>query len=363
MTKDHLRFAFVGDVCLNFLDGEQTQSYEFSRWLDIKSEIGQHDFLVGNLECCLVDDRCTQEARSQRMATPAAASSFLRNMGFSDLSIANNHILDCGPAAIDTTREYLVSDGMRVFGAGSNLSEAEELVFAERNGCKVAFLSACDRSEYYASDSRAGIAPLEKVRLGTRVRAAAALADLVVVTMHADLEFSVVPGLWRQHLSHWLVEQGAHLVIQHHPHVLQGIERFQGGVIAYSLGNFMFRLHGNGYQEHRAGVFDSVVLVVDADLRGGKPLLSHRFVPVRVGNDHLPYLVTGPARATALHRMQELSSLVSDKRKHRAIWFRRCKLEALARTRGAYYALRREGLTAGMRRFWQLARRREDRRW
>lgn len=363
MSDKFLRLAFVGDVSLSFFDDMRTNVCEFPGWPEIKDEIGERDFLVGNMECCLVDDNCSPDAREQPMAVPAGASLFLRGMGFSDMCLANNHSLDCGPAAVTVTRESLSSIGIRAFGAGANLREAEAPTFVERNGCKVAFMGACDRTEFYASTNRAGIAPLEKARLGARVRAAAAEADLVVVTIHSDLEFSDVPGRWRQRLSRWLIEQGAHLVIQHHPHVLQGIETYRGGVIAYSLGNFIFPLRGNKYQEDQAGVFDSLVLVVDADLRGARPVISHRVVPLRIGDDHLPHPVIGTIRENALWRLDELSSLVVDGSAHRRIWFRRCRSEGTMRMWSIYYAFRRGGIASGGRVLRRLLTCREDRRW
>lgn len=363
MDENFLRLAFVGDACLAFFDEALTNIPEFPTWSEIKDDIGEHDFLIGNLECCLVDEHCSQRAREKPMAVPVGAGSFLRDVGFSDLCLANNHSMDCGPDAVAATRAGLASHGIRGFGAGSDLHQAEEIVFAERHGRKIALLGACDRSEYYASDGRAGIAPLEKSRLGARVRAAAAQADLVVITLHADLEFCDVPGRWRQRLSRWLIEQGAHLVIQHHPHVLQGIETYRDGVIAYSLGNFIFQLRSNRYQERHAGVFDSMVLVVDADLRGVTPKLTYRVVPLRIGDDHVPRRVTGPLREKALQRVQVLSSLAADRNAHRGVWFRRCRLEAAKRIRSVYYAFRRGDIARGNRDLWHLLTCREDRRW
>jgi hypothetical protein len=72
------------------------------------------------------------------------------------------------------------------------------------------------------------------------VRAAkAAKHDLVVVLLHWGKEYADDPGGWRRVLARRLIDAGAHLVIGHHPHVLQGIERHRGGLIAYSLGNFL----------------------------------------------------------------------------------------------------------------------------
>src|SRR6185437_815368 len=167
MDENALILAFVGDVCLSFLGDTPTGAFEFPEWPAIKHEIGEHDFLVGNLECCLVDAQCSEQARQQTMAVPAtAAGRFLGAMGFSDLAMANNHSLDAGPEAVSVTHASLSACGMRGFGAGLETREAEETVFAERNGHRIAFIGACDKSEFYAKSDRAGIAPLEKSRLG-----------------------------------------------------------------------------------------------------------------------------------------------------------------------------------------------------
>lgn len=364
MDENRLRLAFVGDVCLSFLGNMATDDSGFPGWPAIRDEIGEHDFLVGNLECCLIDAQCSEQARQQPMAVPATtACPFLDAMGFSDLTMANNHSLDCGPETVSVTRSSLSAHGMRAFGAGLDAREAEEIAIAERNGRRVAFVGACDKSEFYAKNDRAGIAPLEKSRLGQRVRAAATQADLVVVALHADLEFSDVPGKWRQRLSRWLIDQGAHMVIQHHPHVLQGVETYNGGVIAYSLGNFIFKLRGNRYQERRAGVFDSMVLVVDADLRGPKPELAYRIIPLSIGDQHLPRCVSGREGEEAIRRVQALSSLVADKRVHRRLWLRRCKSEAVSRIRIIFYAFVRGHFARGGRALWTVLSCREDRRW
>lgn len=233
-----------------------------------------------------------------------------------------------------------------------------------KGGYTVSLLGACDDSDYYANgDQEPGIAPLKRRRLGRRVREAALRADLVVVTLHADLEFTEAPGKWRQRLSRWLVRQGAHIVIQHHPHVLQGVETYHGGLIAYSLGNFIFSLRGNSYQKHRTGVFDSLVLVVDVDLSGPAPELDYRIVPVRIGDDDLPYYLSGRASEVATQRFETLSSLIRDPAKHRDVWLRRCWNEAVSRMFSIYYAIGRGKFKqAGRELRWLLARP-EDRRW
>lgn len=364
MTDDTLKMAFVGDVCLGFFKREKTRAPEFPGWTALQEQIGECDALVGNLECCLVDAHCSGCARGKSMAVPVAvATPFLRAIGFSDLCLANNHSMDCGAEAIPVMQACLTGLGMTGFGAGRDIHEAELATIVERGGRRIAYVSACDKSEFYASADRAGIAPLEKSRLGRRVRAAATQADLVIVILHADLEFSDVPGRWRQRLSRRLIEQGAHLVIQHHPHVLQGIETYKGGLIAYSLGNFVFKVKGNRYQEHRDGASDGMVLVVDVEFRGTSPTLTHRVVPVRIGEDHLPYPVSGFELEDALQKIQTLCDLARDVRARRQAWFRRCCGEARMRVMLVYYACRHGHFARGAHYFWNLLSCREDRRW
>lgn len=358
-----MRLAFTGDISLGQLAGWQDMKTGLPDWPALRDAIGDYDFLVGNLECCLVDDSCSPDARKQAMATPLVTADVLRSTGFTDLNLANNHMLDCGHQSIKVTRKRLAELDIRMFGAGANRDEAEQTVLTQNCNYTVALLGACDVSEYYASDNRPGIAPLKKSRLGRRVREAAAQADLVVVTLHADLEFCEAPAPWRRRLSHWLVRQGAHLIIQHHPHVLQGVEMYRGALIAYSLGNFVFRLRGNSYQERESGVFESLVLVVDADMSGANPALSYRIVPARIGDDHTPHCLTGPSAAQAIERFKTLSSLSANPRECRRVWFQRCRTEIVRRLFSIYYAVGRGNLSKAFGEVRWLFTRREDHRW
>lgn len=365
MNVRRLQIAFIGDMCLSFLRDPGSRAHGFSKeWMDIENELGEYDLLVGNLECFLADSRCSEKVQDCAMAVPAAAAgSFLNPVKPSALCLANNHSVDGGTEGINTTLEHLSSMGIPTFGVGANLSEAEKTSFVESKGCKIAFIGACDKSEYYATADGYGIAPMMKRRLGRRIRDATSQADLVIVVLHADLEFSEVPGRWRRRLSRWLVDQGAHAVIQHHPHVLQGIEFHKGKLIAYSLGNFVFRIQGNRYQERRPGVKDSVVLVADVQFCNTTTEIAYRVVPIRIGENHLPRPVTGPAQVHAMQEIHRLSSILTDERSYRRAWFLRCKAEAIIRVRSACYAFAKGQFARGALEAWNLFARREDRRW
>ena len=64
--------------------------------------------------------------------------------------------------------------------------------------------------------------------------------DLKIVQVHWGEEKSDTPSDEQVSLAHRAIDMGADLVIGHHPHVLQGIEKYKGKYICYSLGNFCF---------------------------------------------------------------------------------------------------------------------------
>jgi poly-gamma-glutamate synthesis protein (capsule biosynthesis protein) len=112
------------------------------------------------------------------------------------------------------------------------------------------------------------------------VTTAKAQADIVIVMMHAGTEGSRRPNAIQRGLAQAAIDAGAALVIGAHPHVLQPVERYGNGVIAWSLGNFVFDgFRGAANQTGilqvtlgREGVRE--VALLPAVIRGGKPVIS-----------------------------------------------------------------------------------------
>jgi len=364
-TGSVLKLAFVGDICLgmNWLQGNEQRNPDYP-YAKIRHLLEGVDLAVGNLECCLVDETCSIASRTNRMAVPATfCAEGLRDAGFSVVNLANNHILDCGSESLEVTLSTLDKFSLLYFGAGRNSTEANRIVFAERHGYRMAFLGVGEASYYYAYGNRPGIASLYDKELAGRIQEATQSADLVIVSVHADIEFNPVPAPWRRRFSRWLVKQGAHLVIQHHPHVLQGIEEYKGGLIAYSLGNFIFRVHGNPYQSQHIGVFDSLILRIDVNFIEGNPQFLWHVVPLRIAHDNRPKCLENEKKEQALVRFKEISSWLSSFSKVRRIWHKRCRQEAVSQIFDLYYMLRRQGLRAVLNRLFRLIETPEHRNW
>jgi poly-gamma-glutamate synthesis protein (capsule biosynthesis protein) len=140
------------------------------------------------------------------------------------VTLANNHANDYGTQGLEDTKGYLEE-------AGIDYCVNDEICIRDVNGIRMAFIGIYELNEGIECESR--------VR-STIADAKAQGAQLVIVAFHWGTEKSNQPDDTQQSLAHTAVDCGADLVIGHHPHVLQGIEKYNGKYIVYSLANFCF---------------------------------------------------------------------------------------------------------------------------
>lgn len=201
-------------------------------------------FLIGNLEAPFLDDT-TGVARAEKrytFAVPTRAVAVLTTAGFDAVSLANNHILDFGMPGLRRTWEVLEGAGIAHVGTGPDSASAGRYRIVERRGRRIALLAYNHTfpAGFWAKRRRAGTAHAGEEGLAAEVRRAAANADLVIVSFHWSAELRETPKEYQRILAHIAVDNGADLVVGHHPHVVQPLEWYRGRLIAYSLGNFIF---------------------------------------------------------------------------------------------------------------------------
>lgn len=200
------------------------------------------DLVMGNLEEPLTDDtgtgKCGADAGNCfQFRAPPGYAAHLRDAGFELLNQANNHGYDYGPEGYRNTQRALEQHGLKHTGAPG------QITLVEVEGVKVAVLGF---SSYVWSNSLIDIESAKEV-----VEKATTVADVVVVQVHMGAEGAdrsrVKPGTEMFfgenrgdpiRFSHAVIDAGADLVVGHGPHVLRGMEVYQGRLIAYSLGNF-----------------------------------------------------------------------------------------------------------------------------
>jgi len=275
---DTLVVGAVGDVMLGSWVIEVIRSrgpdYPYA---DLQPLLEQADALIGNLEApFLADTTGIQRAdKTWTFAVPPPAVAAVTAAGFDVLGLANNHILDYGPAGLFETWAVLDSVGLAHVGTGRNRTEAHRHVLIERAGTRIAVLAYSHTfpAGFWASEDRPGTAHADSLRLRRDVRRAAAEAELVVVSFHWGAELREWPKEYQQVFAHLAIDAGADLVIGHHPHTLQPLEWYRGRLIAYSLGNFVF----GSYTRTARG---ALLLITFAD---GEPVWADLY-PLDVNN-------------------------------------------------------------------------------
>jgi poly-gamma-glutamate capsule biosynthesis protein CapA/YwtB (metallophosphatase superfamily) len=237
----------VGDIMLGRTIGEMIETdgieapFEFTA-----GTLSTADITLGNLECA-ISTRGEPVEKTYTFEAPLAAAESLAYGGFDLVSLANNHVLDYGPDALEETLTTLSDQSIQSVGAGMDAEAAYQPTILDIDGLRVAFLSFADvpttdydYKKWEAGSNEPGIAWAHPDRIVEGVQIAKAQADVVVVLFHNGYEIAQKVSAAQQDVAHLAVDSGASLVIGSHPHVLQRIEEYKGGLIVYSMGNFVF---------------------------------------------------------------------------------------------------------------------------
>lgn len=167
----------------------------------------------------------------------------LKHAGFNMISLANNHMTDHGPEALEETLDALALLGLDYAGAGRTQEEAYAPKIIKKNGWRIAFLAYADPIwSVVEAGTTAGVAHIreDKIIESLQTLRDGHLADIILVSLHWGEEYRHSPLPSQRTLAKRIIEAGADAIIGHHPHVMQGVEWHRGKPILYSLGNFAF---------------------------------------------------------------------------------------------------------------------------
>jgi len=240
-----ITLIFVGDIMLD--RGVELAVKKYGNgdfkfpFLKIADSLREANILFGNLEGPISDKGVKVGSIYSFRADPESIEG-LKFAGFDVLSLANNHIFDYGREAMEDTFLRLEKVGINYIGGGFNENEAYSPTLKEVKGVKIAFLAYTNLGSPYwsAKGDKSGIAWLTEEKLKEGVEKAKENADLVIVSMHFGDEYKLSSNSEQKYFAHLAIDSGANLVIGHHSHIVQEIEKYKNGYIVYSLGNFIF---------------------------------------------------------------------------------------------------------------------------
>ncbi len=178
----------------------------------------------------------------------------LRILNISVVSIANNHILDHGREGLEMTTSLLEKSGF--LPIGQKKGDISKIAITERQGKKIAF-AAFNAIKDHTEDNL--ISQVESDLLMNTLHEIKKLApDLIIFSLHWGNEYVIWPSPSQIGLAHKLIGNGVNIIIGHHPHVVQPVEKYNGGIIIYSLGNFLFDMFWS--KKVRTGILVDLIL-------------------------------------------------------------------------------------------------------
>jgi len=278
ITETPVKINFIGDVMLgreyNSIIDPENYGYLFERVRDLLEDTA--DITVANLESPITNATVNHPTKPIYLKANLQNVHVLPEAGIDIVTLANNHIFDYMYEGIQDTQNSLNDVGIAYSGAGIDADEAYEPLLYNKNGINMSFLASSDRTGQYnnyqpylnAGENRPGFAYMTPYYVQKQIREVECISDLVIVELHAGSEYSLGPGsgydkdsqndyidntedeefdlrldvpqMWDIDIRHFIVDQGADLVICHHPHIIQGLEIYNDKLIAHSLGNFLF---------------------------------------------------------------------------------------------------------------------------
>ena len=296
-----ITIAAVGDLCfassVRRLIGTGGAKAPFR---SVHARLTAADVTIGNLECALSTKGRAVAGKKYTFEGPPSAIAGLKWAGFDLVAQGNNHARDYGSSALKDTISRLNKAKIKHAGAGATSKSAFAATYITRNGAKIAFLSYSQigPANFKATRHGAGTAFTQRLATVTKaIKRAHKKADYVIVSFHWGIERQYPPTATQVKFGRAAIRAGANVVLSHHPHVIEGVEFYRKGLIAYSLGNFVFS------PGSPAG-HDTLILNLSLGPKGVRNVVA---TPVQIDPNGRPRYTTGATRSRILGTIKRTS--------------------------------------------------------
>lgn len=286
--------SFAGDCTLGSYQGSGNQFAQYWGYgpeyylANVAPVFATDDITFVNLEGPLTLHPQTVDKEFPMRGEPVYGS-ILQTGSVEVVNLSNNHIYDCGDTGFYDTIATL--DKYNIKYAGE-----DNIAICNIHGITTAFLGYKGWSDTETLR--------EKIQNDITMARTEYNADIVCVEFHWGQERVYYPNSTQTNLGHFTIDAGADIVVGAHPHVIQGIEMYQGKVIAYSLGNFCFGGNSNPADK------DTFILQVTFDQTGNT--LRSYVIPCTISsvsttNDFCPTIATSSAATPIIDRLRAYS--------------------------------------------------------
>lgn len=296
-SKIDITITAVGDCTIGYDDDfgyNNSFNHEYDKngpdyfFGEVKDIFGKDDLTIANLETTFTEHNVKREKKFNFKA-PTSYVEILNKASIESVNLANNHSHDYGEKGYIDTIDTLNSASVKYFGNN-------DYYIYEKNGIKIGL---------------AGIFCIEYKCTKLVDKAITNLksydVDAIILSFHWGIEKDYKQSSTQEYVGRYAIDQGADLVLGHHPHVLQGIEKYNDKYIVYSLANFSFG--GNKNPKDK----DTMIFQIKFTFRDGNIIADEMKVyptsvsSVSTRNDYRPTLLTGEKAISVIDKIQKYS--------------------------------------------------------
>lgn len=298
VNKGTITISFTGDCTLGTYLTSQNKAFDvlFNKQQDyayyfqnVKDIFDNDDYTVVNLEGPLTDATSINEQKPFIFKGRKDYVNILTNGSVEAANLSNNHIRDYGETGYNDTVNLLKENNIAYFdNANFHIEEIKGIKF--------------------------GFAGFKAFNLYTKNEIDTALeyfkennVDIKIITLHGGIEYDYDFDETKQELAHYAIDNGADLIVGHHPHILQGVEEYNDKYILYSLGNFCYGGHSNPNDKN------SMIAQVTFNFEDDKYIDSNlKLIPVSISsvdyiNNFQPTVLEGEAKDKVLKLINDHS--------------------------------------------------------
>jgi poly-gamma-glutamate synthesis protein (capsule biosynthesis protein) len=229
-----MKIALLGDIALF---GQYSLESNDALLINLKPMaelLSSFDYVIGNLETPFVSNQKKHNYKSAHICSKVKNIEILKFLHINCVSLANNHIFDYGKGAYKETKKLLESNNIDYVGV------EDKEVFIEKNDNKIAINGFCCYSTNPLGLNKKGVNRLDYEKVFNVLKKNSLNNYNNITSIHAGEEHVNYPNIDHVQFARYLAENVDFIYYGHHPHVLQGIEKWEKTIIAYSLGNFCF---------------------------------------------------------------------------------------------------------------------------
>jgi len=243
--KKQTEIIICGDLCPT----EDTKTYfenndSNALFNDVLPVFDNADFVLGNLEFVLTDSPKPIKKAGPILHSKTNYIKTFKKAGIQAVSLANNHIKDCGEEGVKSTINACKENDVDFFGAGENITKAKVPYIKIVEGYKIGIITFAEQEFNVATATEYGSSFLDPYEDYDKIQAFKKNVDYLIVLYHGGIEYYEYPSPLLQKKCRKFIEKGADLVTCQHSHCIGTLEEYDEGTILYGQGNTLF-----GYKE------------------------------------------------------------------------------------------------------------------